>query len=190
MSTFLGKGTLNKLMTSLLVAAIISTVFLANMQHANAATGTVDLTGGELTLTAPENFSFSGVTLDGLADKSATGTFTVGVDDPTGTNAGWKLSATLTALVDTNSHTLPAAQILTSDDISVSDTSGATAATNTISYPYTFPASPATSFYTADVNTGQGSHSYDVTVTQDVPKNSYAGTYSGTLTISLEAGPA
>ncbi|MBN9386735.1 MAG: WxL domain-containing protein [Chloroflexi bacterium] len=190
MSTFFGKGTLNKLMTSLMVAAIISTVFLASIQHANAATGTVDLSGGDLTLTVPTDFSFSGVTLDGLADKSATGTFTVGVDDPSGTNAGWKLSAILTPLADTNSHTLPAAQILTSNDIAVTDTSGATAATNSISYPYTFPESVATVFYNAAVNTGQGSHSYGVTITQSVPKNSYAGTYSGTLTISLVAGPA
>lgn len=185
--------TINKLVASLMFAAMFAAAFMVSGATASAATGTVALTGGTLGITAPSNFSYTGVTLDGLSAKTATGSFTVGVDDPTGTNAGWKLTATMSLMADAvtpTPNTLPAAQILVAGNIAITDTAGATAATNSITYPYTFPAVTATTFFNAAVNTGQGSHSYAVTATQSVPKNSYAGTYTATLAVSLAAGPA
>ncbi len=175
MTCFNSLNNLSKLVTSLLVAALFAAAFFVSGATANAATGTATLSGGTLTITAPSNFTFSAVTLDGLSNKTATGPFTVGVDDPTGTNAGWKLTATLTALADSATptpHTLPAPTIAVAADITPTDTLGATPATNSITYPYSFPPTTATTFYNAAVNTGQGSHSYAVNITQSVPKNS------------------
>jgi hypothetical protein len=182
--------TINKLVASLMVAAMFAAAFMISGHNASAADGTVTLTGGTLALTDPGDFVFGAVTLDGLSAQSTTGTFTVGVDDPTASNAGWRLMSTLTPLTDAATHALPAATIAAGADIDPTNTAGATAATNSITYPYTFPAAVATTFYNAAINTGQGSHTYDVTATQSVPKNSFAGDYTATLTVTLISGPA
>lgn len=197
MSIFVCKGTLARLLTGLMVAALFSVAFVVTGPSARAATGsstgTATITGGSLSLTAPEDFSFGEVTLDGMSDQTTTGTFSVGVDDPTGTNAGWELKASLT-LLSNGTNTLPdAAQILQLSDITPNEVGGSTPAENSAnSFPFTFPtsASSAAVFYNAAAGSGQGQHTYSVKVTQNVAKNSFAGNYSGTLTVSLDAGPA
>jgi hypothetical protein len=177
---------LHKLVASLMVAALFAAAFFTTTPSASAADGTVTLSGGTLTITAPENFAFTAVTLDGLSDKPTTGVFTVGVNDPTGSNAGWRV---LTHSVNV-AKTLPATTIASSAAVAVTDTTGATAATNSAVYPYTFSATNTLPFYNAAADTGQGSHSYAVTTSQVVPKNSLAGTYTATLTVTLSSGPA
>lgn len=183
---------LHKLVASLMVAALFAAAFFTTTPSASAADGTVTLSGGTLTITAPENFAFTAVTLDGLSDKPTTGVFTVGVNDPTGSNAGWRLTATMGVLTHSVNvaKTLPATTIASSAAVSVTDTTGATAATNSAVYPYTFSATNTLPFYNAAADTGQGSHSYAVTTSQVVPKNSLAGTYTATLTVTLSSGPA
>src|SRR3954467_11540502 len=99
MTHFSSMRNLNKLVASLMVAVMFAAAFFATSPSAKAAEGSVTLTGSPApAITAPDNFTFHAVTLDGLADKPTSGTFTVGVNDATGTNAGWKLTAVMTTL--------------------------------------------------------------------------------------------
>ena len=66
--------------------------------------------------------------------------------------------------------------------------SSCTAATNAIGYPLTVNGSAA-KFFNAAANTGLGK--VDVTPTVDVliPGNSFAGTYTSTVTLAVATGP-
>ena len=65
--------------------------------------------------------------------------------------------------------------------------------TNAITYPVSVPAasSPPTAvkFFNAAANTGMGVFTNTPTIGVFVPQNSFAGTYTSTLTLSVVSGP-
>jgi hypothetical protein len=195
MTHFSSLKNLNKLVASLMVAALFAAAFMVSGSTAKAdtTTGQLTLTGGAVTVN-PSGFTFSDKpTFTGLLDDSTSGSFTLSVADLTGSNAGWKIQASMTLLeIGTTGHKLPAATIAVDSDVTVTTTNGDGSQTptgNTVTYsPYTFSSAP-TLFFTAAANSGQGNHTIGVNVQQDIPAYSYAGTYSSTLTVTIVSGP-
>jgi hypothetical protein len=77
---------------SFVSAALVASSLFFGVQAASAATSTATLTGGTLAITSPaSDFTYS-ATLTGV-DVTLPSSFVVGVNDPTGSKAGWNLQA-------------------------------------------------------------------------------------------------
>jgi hypothetical protein len=140
----------------------------------------------------PGNLSFA-ATLNGK-DQAPTSTLALDVGDGTLT-AGWNITLTSTTLstgggsphtLSTTATTVQTAPTDTCDSI-------CTAATNSITYPYTVPAGStapaATKLYDAAAATGVGNQTVTPTFTLALPAKTYAGTYASTWTVTLASGP-
>ena len=164
------------------VALVAATAALAGTL---TTTATVSGTAG-VSLNLPANPSVSD-TLDGT-DQNVTYSPVLGVVDARGTGAGWNLQISATNFTDGAGHTL-APGTLTAAAQACHSGSSCTAATNSgISLPLTINGTAA-KFFNAALNTGLGK--LDVTPTIDIaiPGNSYAGTYTATLTLAATTGP-
>lgn len=163
------------------LALVASTAALA----ANlTATGTVNGTAG-ISLNLPANPSFTN-TLDGT-DQTASFAPVLGVVDARGSGAGWNLTVAATTFSDGAGHSL-AAGTITGVSAACKAGSSCTAATNSISYPLTISATAAKVFNAA-LNTGLGKVDVTPTFSVSIPGNSYAGTYTSTVTLATATGP-
>ena len=157
----------------------------------------VTVTGGTLLMTTTTNAA-GGVTLSGL-DQTTTYTVDVTVTDPTGTGNGWHVAMTSTTFSTGGGSpkmlSTSASKITARPSASCAVGSTCTVATDgsVVSYPYTVPAGStaptATKMYSAAANTGMGAMAFSPTVTVSIPANTYAGTYSSTLTFAIVSGP-
>jgi hypothetical protein len=125
-------------------------------------------------------------------------TFTVPLtlsDTRTGATAGLGWNTTITSTQYGNgTATLPtAASTITAVSSACANGGLCTNPTNAISYPVAVPAGagppPAVKFYSAAAATGKGLFTVTPTVSVTVPQNSFTGTYTSTLTISVVSGP-
>jgi hypothetical protein len=131
-----------------------------------------------------------------LDSGDQTPTYTVPMtvlDTRTGSSAGWNLTITSTRF-NTGTATLASgASSMTGVTSACANGGVCTAATNTVSYPVAVPAGTtpptAVKFYNAAAATGRGAFTITPTVTVSVPQNSYRGTYTSTLTVSVVSGP-
>jgi hypothetical protein len=157
-----------------------------------AVTGTV--TGGAALAVASNGTPSFGLTLNG-SDQTATYTLPVQATDPRGSGTGWNLTVTSTQFKDASSHTFPTtASTITAATSACSTGSTCTNATNAITYTsFALPAGAvapaAVKFFNAAANTGLGKMDVNATVSVAVPANTFAGTYSSTVTVSIVSGP-
>lgn len=147
----------------------------------------------ETVITAPT----VSVTLNGT-DQAPTSTMDISVVDDRGTGAGWNLTITSTqfstggALPQTLSTS---AARITAVAATTSCTASATcvAPTNNVAYPVTVPAGAvapaAVKFYNAALNTGLGTFTISPTIRIAIPANTYAGSYTSTITLNIVSGP-
>ena len=162
---------------------------------ADSGTATVAVNAGSLTMTGVTNVSAAPVTLTG-DDQTTTYSMALTVDDARGSGAGWNLSITSTAFT-TGSQSLSntASSINAGPAVVCSGVGGhCTNPDDTlITYPLGVPAGAsaptAVKFFDAKLNTGLGKFTITPTVTISIPGNTYAGTYSSTVTIALNVGP-
>jgi hypothetical protein len=152
------------------------------------------VTAGSLTLTTTAAPTFS-LTLNGL-DQTPTYTVPQTVNDSTGSGSGW--NATITSTQFSTGGVTPKTLATTASTVTaVTSTcvTGATctSATNAITYPLGVPAASvapaAVKFFNAAANTGMGQFTVTPTVQLAVPANTYAGTYTSTLTLASVSGP-
>lgn len=139
---------------------------------------------GTLTITAaPASFSYNG-TLTG-ATLSLTSSFAVGINDSTGSGAGWNLQASAGTLTS-GTDTIPTAN----HSITGASTAGVTgvAPVNGVAYPVVIPTGSG-KIYNATTNTGTGQSTTTFATQLSVPPDTAAGTYSTTLTVTIAAGP-
>jgi putative surface cell wall-binding protein len=184
---------MRKLGTVLTLLVALAALAAAASRAANVAvTGTV--TGGAaLAVVANGTPSFN-LTLNG-SDQSATYTLPVQATDPRGSGAGWNLTVTSTQFKDPSGHTFPTtASSVTAATSTCSTGSTCTNATNAITYAaFALPAGAvaptAVKFFNAAANTGLGKMDVNATVSVAVPANTFAGTYSSTVTVSIVSGP-
>jgi len=175
-------------------------------------TGTAALTGGSLTLvTQPTALAWSGTVgalNTSLVDITA-GHTSLTVDDATGSGAGWNLNVSATTFT-AGTHTLPntGTVVFTGSSTSVTSATSPDAACFTGS-TCTLPGNSATTYplaittaatspaaakiYDSAAATGMG----EITIGAsnpaawwiNVPANTYAGTYTSTITYQLTSAP-
>ena len=172
----------------LLIIIGIAAVALAAATAAAASTltttATVTGTAG-ISLNLPSNPSVSD-TLDST-DQTVTYAPVLGVVDARGTGAGWNVTIAATTFSDGSGHSL-AAGTVTGVSAACHSGSTCTAATNAITYPLTLSATAAKVFNAA-ANTGLGKVDVTPTVSVAIPGNSYAGSYTSTVTLATVSGP-
>uniref|UniRef100_A0A831TEY6 WxL domain-containing protein n=1 Tax=Thermorudis peleae TaxID=1382356 RepID=A0A831TEY6_9BACT len=172
---------------------------LAGSAVADDVTGTAEVTGGSLTMSATDGPTFTaangnGFTLNGT-DQTKTDPFNIDVVDARGTGAGWNLQITSTTF-STGGATPKTLATNASQITAVSvtcDQGTCTGPSNSITYPLTVPAGStpptAVKFYNTAVDTGMGDFTVTPTWSLSVPANAYAGTYTSTVTITIASGP-
>jgi len=167
---------------ALLVASVGSAL-------AGTVTTTSGVVGGALTMsngaTASLNTTLNGLDLVVSGDLGA-----LTVADATGSGQGWNLTVTGTSFT-ANGKALPN-DALTITGITVVKNAGKVPA-NTIGYPVAVPlgasAPTAVKFFSASADSGMGKFTITPAVALSVPAETYAGSYSSTITLSVVAGP-
>jgi putative surface cell wall-binding protein len=160
---------------------------------AATATATGTVTGSALSVATSSTPSFS-ANLDS-GDVTASYSLALSTIDTRGTGAGW--NETITSTQFTTGGASPqtlATNASTVTGITTACASGTcTNPTNAISYPVAVPAGAtpptAVKFFNAAANSGLGKFTITPTVSVFVPQNTFAGTYTSTLTISIVSGP-
>jgi len=163
------------------VALVAATAALAGTL---TTTATVTGTAG-ISLNLPSNPSISD-TIDGT-DQTVSYAPVLGVVDARGTGAGWNLQVSATTFSDGAGHSL-AAGTVTAAAQACHAGSTCTAATNSITPPLTI-STTAGKFFNAALNTGLGKLDITPTIQVAIPGNSYAGTYTSTVTLAATTGP-
>jgi hypothetical protein len=180
---------------TILYLASIMILALATMGAANTAFASLSESG-------PASVSATAVTLNGT---DQTTTYAMGLtvaNTPGGGNGnGWNLtitSTTFTCTACSPNHSLSTTASSIQAAPTVSCNSGCSSnPNNNISYPLTVPAGTTAptpvKFFNAAVgtgtNTGSGSFAITPTVTIAIPANTFAGSYTSTVTIAITSGP-
>ena len=177
----------------LALAAVAASLVVASSASADNSLVTANIAAGSLTEVTSAAPSFS-VTLDGT-DKTGSYTLPITVTDARGSGAGWNLTITSTQFstgVSGNTLASDAASIASVASTCVAG-STCTNPTNSVTYPLTIPAGasppPAVKFFNAAVNTGRGKFTGTPSVQVAVPANTFAGTYTSTVTLAIASGP-
>jgi WxL domain surface cell wall-binding len=177
--TFLGIG---------LAALILGSAALAGTITASATVSGA----GSIALSNGATASLTS-TLDGT-DQAVSYTVPLTLTDARGSGAGWNLTLTSTTFDDGAGHTLStSASTIASVAMACIGGNSCTSATNSITYPLTIPAAvsapAAVKVFNSAANTGMGRLTITPTVNVAIPGNSYAGTYTSTLTVAAVSGP-
>ncbi len=168
-----------------LISSFIVGTLVVGASGVSAATSTATLTAGSLAITAaPLNFSYPSTALTGDI-INLTSSFVVGVNDATGSKAGWNLQGVITVLTDAGSNTIPAVGH-TISGVAISGVTG-TAPTNGIATGQ-IP-TVAAKIFNATANTGKGKSTETFSTALSVPADTAAGVYTATLTVSIVSGP-
>jgi len=175
----------------ILTMAIVGSTVTA-FADSGPGTATVAVSAGFLTMPGVPNVSAAPVILTG-DDQTTTYSMGLTVQDARGSGAGWNLTITSTVFT-TGSQSLPstASSIITPPTAVCSGAGNHCTGPNdsAIGYPVTVPAgATAVKFFDAALNTGLGKFTIMPTVTLSIPGNTYAGTYTSTVTIALNSGP-
>ena len=160
-----------------------------------AATATVTgtLSGSNLSLSTTAAPSFSD-NLD-LGDQTPTYTVPATAQDSRGNGSGWNLTITSTQFSTGGAtpNTLATNASSLTGVTSACITGTCTNPTNAITYPVAVPAGAtaptAVKFFNAAAATGMGKFTITPTIGAFVPGNSFAGTYTSTLTLAIVSGP-
>jgi putative surface cell wall-binding protein len=178
-----------------LAAVAASALAVASVGGALAGTiaTSTGITAGALTLSAPGTASLS-ATLTG-ADQVATGSLGKStVKDATGSGAGWNvtISGSQFTTGGGSPHTLPTGA-LDVTAVAVNTVAGR-APTNSIGYSTAIAvplgsAPTPVKIYNAAANSGMGTVELTPALSLDVAADTYAGTYSSNLVVSVVAGP-
>jgi hypothetical protein len=175
------------------VASAATMLVLAATAAAGTVTATATVTGAaSLGLAHGATASLTN-TLDG-SDQTVNYTIPLSATDARGTGAGWNLTITSTTFNDGAGHTL-ATTASSMSGVTSSCVAGGTCTnpTNAITYPLAVPAGAsapaAVKLFNAAANTGMGRFTVTPTIGVAIPGNSYAGTYTSTVTLAIVSGP-
>jgi hypothetical protein len=171
----------------------LAALILVSAAVAGHITATATVTGaGSIALSSGATATLTDV-LDG-SDQTVGYTVPLNLTDARGSGAGWNLTLTSTTFTDASSHTLSTtASTIASVAMACVGGNSCTAATNSITYPVTVPAAAtapaAVKVFNSALNTGMGKLTVTPTIDVAIPGNSYAGTYTSTLTVAAVSGP-
>ncbi len=181
-------------------AAVAVTASGVVVEDASATTtATADISGSTLTVTPPSSLSWSD-TLDGI-DQSVVDTVPTTVIDSTGSGSGWNLTISTTSLTSSSPSATFGGSLLVDGSSSSSTSSTAPSAScgtgstctlptdSGVTYPLTVPTSGSAKFYSSASGTGLGTIDLATDFWLDIPANTIAATYSGTVTVAVSTGP-
>jgi hypothetical protein len=173
----------NRIAFAVVAAAAALLALAAGSAYALGVQGVITGTAG-IGLDPGSNPSFTD-TLDGT-DQTVTYKPTLGVSDARGTGNGWHLTESATALSDGAGHSL----IQQISAVAQACHAGSTCSlpTSNVTLPVAV-GTAGTSFYSSATNYGLGKVDVTPTVSVAIPGNSYAGTYTSTVTFAAVAGP-
>jgi len=178
----------------ILTVAIGSSAIAA---FADSPSTQVAVNAGSFSESGPTSVSANPITLNGT-DQTATYTMDIAVVDDTGSGSGWNLTVTSTTFSTGNctstGHNLSAsASTVTGVAMAQNGAGTYTNPTNSVSYPFSVPAActapTAVKLFNAAANTGLGHFKLTPTVNIAIPANTYAGTYTSTVTLAIVTGP-
>jgi hypothetical protein len=183
-------------LTLALIGAMILAATTAPAAMASGVSTSVTLTGGGLSFsTTPSASDFAATTLTGALQTIHTSFPSWGVDDATGSGAGWHVTFQASQFTGPGAVTLPEGSLVLTAPIVTPN--GVNVAVPPIPEGLTFTLDngSAVPIVHALAGTGQGSW----TMTQanatggdlalSIPANAAAGTYTSTLTFTLATGP-
>ena len=144
--------------------------------------------------------SVANLTLGGMTtahiDQTNTGTMVLSADDSTGSNLGWNVTILSSAFVYSGANSgvdIPAADFSLTSAAAAVRTAGQ--AVNGVGGPKVPVISPVGTLDSARKTLqalalfGNGTYTQDLGVSLLIPADSAAGTYTGTLTTTISAGP-
>ena len=160
---------------------------------AASVTATALISGSALNVDTSSTPTFT-ANIDG-GDATPTYSLALSTQDTRGTGTGWNETVTSTqfATGGSSNHTLaPSASTVTG--VSADNENGTSTAPNdALSYPIVVPsgptAPPPVKFFDTAVDSGMGRFRVSPAISVFVPQDSYAGTYSSTLTLAISSGP-
>ena len=152
-----------------------------------------DVIGSTLDFSAPGTAHWdAGVTLNGT-DQAATFSVPTTVNDKRGTGVGWNLTITSTQFTKAGGKTLPATAATMTGVTSSCAAGTCTNPANAVSYGLPVPADALApdpvKFFNSAADTGMGQFTVTPSIDVSVPANSYAGTYTSTVTLAATSGP-
>jgi len=161
--------------------------------HAANVTSTGTVTGSTLSASTSATPSFS-ANLDS-GDSTQTYTVPLSIQDTRGTGAGWNVTVTSTTF--TTGGGSPNLLSTTASSLtgvtSSCSTGTCTNPSNAQTYPITVPAAAsaptAVKFFNTTANNGMGKFTVTPTIGVTIPQNTFAGTYTSTVTLSIVSGP-
>jgi hypothetical protein len=170
----------------------VTALVLAAVAVAGTVTATATVTGaGSLSLSNGATASLNS-TLDGT-DQSINYTLPLTMNDLRGTGAGWNLTMTSTTFTSGSNTLATSASSIAAVTSSCTGGGTCTNPTNAISYPLTLPAATsapaAVKVFNAAANTGMGRFTVTPSINVSIPGNSFAGSYTSTVTIAAVSGP-
>ena len=175
------------LTAGVLTVGMAASAFAADTVVQTLNAGTRSASVADLTLTAAD-YSHD--------DQTSTGTMTLTADDSTGAGDGWNVTVQSSAFAytgDNGGTAIPATNFALTSAAAPTSTSGqAIDATNGPKVPATSPVGTldqAREVLEANAESGLGTYTQDLGVALTVPGQSRAGTYTGTLTTTIAAGP-
>ena len=168
------------------VGALALSLLLAAPTVAADATS-VTVTGGTLSITDPTVTNFAGRNITGVAQTTTADLDAFTVSDLRGTGAGWNVTAQATQFdggvndLGTGSLTMSAPTVASPETESADPT--------IVGGPYTIDGG-AVEIASAAANAGMGVYNFGATTfTLSLPADVYAGTYTSTVTISVQSAP-
>lgn len=175
----------HKRFTLAFALALVLALGLAGIAYADA---TVTISGGTLSVTG-QSISFT-ASLTGadqtVYDNDATNWSAV---DPTGTGAGWHVNISATDFSDGGTKTIAVSNFKVKLDAgNITTVAGNTAPTSQIT-SYTALSGTAQSLLSAAVDAGMGSYTFVPDFSLDLAAETYAGTYTSTVTVAIVASP-
>jgi len=175
------------------VAGAVFCLAAATSALASNVTATATVTAGTLTLSSSATPSVS-VTLNGT-DQSPSYTLPMTVADNTGTGNGWHVTITSTTFSTGGGspHLLSTSASTVTGVTAVCASGTCTNPDNGWGYPMALPADlpapTAVTLFNADFTTGMGRFTVTPTIAVSIPGNSYAGSYTSTVTVAAVSGP-
>lgn len=179
--------------TALFSAAVLITVIVMPASAANTVTQTIN--------PGTRTSSIADLELGAVdyshSTQTSTGTMELTADDSSGSGAGWNVTVLSSAFVysgSNNGTSIPAANFSITSAGDPTSTAGD--AVNPDDGPkvpdaFTAPATLDTARKTvhANANFGEGTYAQDLEVSLSIPAQSRVGTYTGTMTVTISAGP-
>lgn len=182
---------------SLIIAAILIAVILAGTASAGTVVVTAVVTGGNLTMTMPPDFTLTGLELGASAEKySDVAEQSFIVEDARGTGSGWNLVFSISQFQTSGSGSKTISQgnyeiKLLSSKITKTwgqDIDESKGPVSLLS-EYAGIGDTGTKAVTTESDYGMGKYDIKVSCRLKIPASAYVGTYTATITAALNSGP-